>query len=72
MPRYETDVEVLGPWSLTTSRTFWEEFAPAALTARPADDALRSVFRVEVDGSRAETVVLQRGYRGPGRGAGRW
>lgn len=35
MTRYETDLEVLGPWSLATSRAFWEGFTPAALPAQP-------------------------------------
>lgn len=48
---HEQQFDVLGPWSLTTSRAFWEGFTPAALPARPSQpvDQLRAVFRVEAD-----------------------
>lgn len=60
MARCETSIDVRGPWSLTTSRAFWEDFAPAALTQRDEPEPqLHSVFRVERDWSRAETVVTQ-------------
>jgi DNA-3-methyladenine glycosylase II len=52
-------LEVLGPWSLKTSRQFWEGFAPAALTTAQQPDALRTVFRVDGDWSRAEVHVSQ-------------
>ncbi len=54
-------VEVLGPWSLATSKQFWEGFAPAALTTQEHPDSLRTVYRVEGDWSRAEVHVTQRG-----------
>lgn len=66
---HQVDLEVLGPWSLTTSRTFWEGFAPAALADRHGDghggdgDQLRTVFLVEADWSRARTTVTQHGTR---------
>lgn len=50
---------VQGPWSLATSRSFWEGFTPAALTDEVDDGALRTVFRVEADWSRAEAAVTQ-------------
>lgn len=62
MTQHRKEVEVRGPWSLTTSRAFWEGFAPAALpkvTGSPEAE-LRTVFRVEADWSRAEARVLQR------------
>ncbi|MBO4237839.1 DNA-3-methyladenine glycosylase family protein [Pseudonocardia alni] len=60
MTQYETHVEVLGPWSLSTSRAFWEGFAPSALTARPeAPDQLRTVFCIDGDWRRAEVVVTR-------------
>ncbi|MFC4942337.1 DNA-3-methyladenine glycosylase family protein [Pseudonocardia sp. GCM10023141] len=59
--RHEVLVEVLGPWSLATSRAFWEGFAPAALAAQSEESALRTTFRVERDWSRAEVAVTQRG-----------
>jgi hypothetical protein len=36
--------EVLGPWSLQTSRRFWEGFTPAALAGGLAGPGLRTVF----------------------------
>lgn len=38
--------EVAGPWSLATSRAFWEGFTPAALNHQ-AGDSLRTVFLAE-------------------------
>jgi DNA-3-methyladenine glycosylase II len=58
--RHEATVEVRGPWSLATSRAFWEGFTPSALPAADGD-ALRTVFRVERDWSRAEAEVTQDG-----------
>jgi DNA-3-methyladenine glycosylase II len=60
MRRHTIDAEVLGPWSLSTSRAFWEGFSPAALDDQPAGDRIRTVFRVEADWSRAEAQVTQR------------
>jgi DNA-3-methyladenine glycosylase II len=63
--RHEITVEVRGPWSLATSKAFWEGFTPAALPADGRDggddgtDRLRSVFRVDRDWSRAEAEVVQ-------------
>jgi len=61
MKQREMTVEVLGPWSLTTSRTFWEGFAPAALSSKGAPHELCSVFRSEDDWRRAEMTVTQHG-----------
>jgi len=65
MTSYERELEVLGPWSLATSRAFWEGFTPAALPAQSALDAdqLHTVFRVEADWSRAEATLSQHGSR---------
>lgn len=57
--RHEVEVEVLGPWSLATSRAFWEGFAPSALPAQGDAHQLRSVFRTEGDWRRAEVTVSQ-------------
>lgn len=59
--RHQMELNVLGPWSLATSKTFWEGFAPAALPAHGDTEPLRSVFRVEADWSRAEAEVTQVG-----------
>lgn len=62
MARREMSIDLLGPWSLSTSRAFWEDFTPAALAPRDEPERqLHSVFRVECDWSRAETVVTQHG-----------
>jgi DNA-3-methyladenine glycosylase II len=58
--RHEITVAVRGPWSLATSRAFWEGFTPSALAAEDGD-ALRTVFRVERDWSRAAVEVVQQG-----------
>jgi DNA-3-methyladenine glycosylase II len=58
--RHETTVAVRGPWSLATSRAFWEGFSPSALAATDGD-ALRTVFRVERGWSRAAVEVVQQG-----------
>jgi DNA-3-methyladenine glycosylase II len=52
--------EVAGPWSLATSRAFWEGFAPAALPEQ-GDVELHTVFRVDADWSRADATVRQEG-----------
>jgi DNA-3-methyladenine glycosylase II len=55
------EFEVLGPWSLETSRRFWEGFTPAALAGEPAGPRLQTVFCAERDWRRAEAVVTQAG-----------
>lgn len=59
MHRLQTTVEVLGPWSLTTSRAFWEGFAPAALPPQGPAPRLRTVFRTETDWRHAQVEVTQ-------------
>jgi DNA-3-methyladenine glycosylase II len=59
--RRELTVEVVGPWSLATSKQFWEGFAPGALPSQGEQQEMRTVFRVEADWSRAETWVTQQG-----------
>jgi DNA-3-methyladenine glycosylase II len=54
-------VKVLGPWSLETSRRFWEGFAPAELATHQHGGALQTVFRVASDWSVAEVHVTQQG-----------
>ncbi|GAA0963519.1 DNA-3-methyladenine glycosylase [Kribbella koreensis] len=57
--RHEVTVEVLGPWSLATSKQFWEGFAPGALPSQGEQQEMRTVFRGEGDWSRAEVWVTQ-------------
>jgi DNA-3-methyladenine glycosylase II len=61
MRTHRTHVEVLGPWSLATSKAFWEGFTPTALPKHGDDNELHTVFRVEADWSRAELALTQRG-----------
>lgn len=61
MARHEIDVHVRGPWSLQTSRAFWEGFSPSALPRQREVQGLRSVFRVERGWHRAEVSVTQTG-----------
>ena len=61
MAEYVVEFEVLGPWSLQTSRSFWEGFTPAALAGQLAGPGLRTVFCAEGDWRRAEVEVTQAG-----------
>lgn len=61
MSTHTTTVAVAGPWSLATSRRFWEGFSPNALAHQDRDGVLHAVFRVERDWTRAEVDVEQRG-----------
>ena len=67
MTSHAATVPVLGPWSLSTSRTFWEGFTPAALPAQDrapdealddAPDRLSTVFLAEA-GWRPVGVVVE-------------
>jgi len=69
--RHTVSIEVLGPWSLATSRAFWEGFTPAALQPQTEREdgsevggkgsQLRTVFRAEADWRRAAVEVVQDG-----------
>lgn len=61
MNTLRTSEQIRGPWSLETSRRFWENFSPAALAAQTGDGALRTTFRVEADWSSVRAVVRQDG-----------
>jgi len=49
-----------GPWSLATSRRFWEGFAPSALAAQQGE-SLHAVFLSDTDWSRVDAVITQEG-----------
>ena len=55
----DIDLEVRGPWSLATSKAFWEGFAPAALPDSGAEAEIRSVFVAEADWMPVVTTVTQ-------------
>ncbi len=52
------EVDVLGPWSLDTSRRFWEGFGPNRLTGQDGG-SLTGTFLVDTDWSRATMTVRQ-------------
>jgi DNA-3-methyladenine glycosylase II len=55
------EFEVVGPWSLETSRRFWEGFTPTGLPGQPAGPGLHTVFCAEGDWRHAEAEVTQAG-----------
>ncbi len=63
MASHTSTLTVRGPWSLATSKRFWEGFTPSALTENldSRDDVLRTVFRVDTDWSVASVEVVQDG-----------
>lgn len=61
MTRSTCTVDVRGPWSLTTSRAFWEGFAPSALPSGAPADTVRTTFLAEADWRPATAAVTQDG-----------
>ena len=61
MHTHRIDVEVKGPWSLATSRRFWESFSPNPLPEHE-DGALRCVFLAESGWGRVQAEVVQDGH----------
>jgi len=61
MTKHTTAREVAGPWSLATSRHFWEGFAPAALPHRADNATLTTVFLNEHDWTPVAASVRQDG-----------
>lgn len=59
MNSLETVHPVSGPWSLATSRRFWEGFAPAALIAQSEDASIHAIFLSDTDWQRTEVVISQ-------------
>ncbi|SES07289.1 DNA-3-methyladenine glycosylase family protein [Lentzea albida] len=60
MAVHRVEVAVQGPWSLATSRAFWEGFTPSALPERTGE-ALEATFLVEGEWRRASVSVTQHG-----------
>jgi DNA-3-methyladenine glycosylase II len=56
---HTVDMQVRGPWSLATSREFWEGFTPAALSTHSEPDTVSTTYRVETDWSRADATITQ-------------
>ncbi|WP_406364957.1 DNA-3-methyladenine glycosylase family protein [Streptomyces sp. NBC_00645] len=62
MARHMVAFEVAGPWSLESSREFWEEMAPLPPAgAAGAGAALRTVFHADADWRRVTAEVTQNG-----------
>lgn len=57
---HRASVDVLGPWSLATSKKFWEGFAPTALPPRK-EPVIRTTFCGEGDWRPVEAQVRQSG-----------
>lgn len=62
MRTHTAAVEVQGPWSLGTSRQFWEGFSPNALPGQDDDGILRCTFLAEAGWLRVEAEVEQHGH----------
>lgn len=63
MRQQTSTVDVLGPWSLSTSRAVWEGFSPGALEQQPGDNQIHTTFRVEGDWNSASVDVSQHGQQ---------
>ncbi|MEU0787066.1 DNA-3-methyladenine glycosylase 2 family protein [Streptomyces sp. NPDC006173] len=62
MARHEVTYEVTGPWSLESSREFWEEMAPLPPAGSAGTEgALRTVFMADADWRRVTAEVGQSG-----------
>lgn len=61
MSRLETVHEVVGPWSLATSKRFWEGFAPGELPRQTQTEGIQTVFLCDTDWQRVDAVVTQEG-----------
>ncbi len=61
MVQHALSVPVLGPWSLRTSKRFWEEFTPTAIAAGGDPDVLSARFMSEHDWTSVSARVTQRG-----------
>lgn len=55
----ETVHHVDGPWSLATSKRFWEGFAPSALAPHEEDASIHAAFLSDTDWRRIEVVISQ-------------
>ena len=61
MAQHTLSVQVLGPWSLRTSKRFWEEFTPTAIAAGGDPDVLSARFMSEHDWTSVSARVTQCG-----------
>lgn len=61
MSQHSMLIPVAGPWSLETSRRFWESFTPTAIPAGGAPRALHARFLREHDWTPADATITQEG-----------
>jgi DNA-3-methyladenine glycosylase II len=61
MMRHAVTVEVAGPWSLRTSKRFWEGFGPTAISPGSDPDVLDARFIGEHDWTPATARITQHG-----------
>ncbi|MDK8172396.1 hypothetical protein QP735_07605 [Curtobacterium citreum] len=61
MTRLETVHEIVGPWSLATSKEFWEGFTPNKLVSRTKAEGLHTVFLCDTDWQRVDAIITQDG-----------
>ncbi|MCP1502713.1 DNA-3-methyladenine glycosylase II [Curtobacterium herbarum] len=61
MSRLETLHEVIGPWSLATTRRFWEGFDPGKLATQTMSEGIRTTFLCDTDWQRVDAVITQDG-----------
>jgi DNA-3-methyladenine glycosylase II len=61
MTRLETVHEVVGPWSLATSKRFWEGFTPGRLTPQTQFAGIHTAFLCDTDWQRVDAVITQDG-----------
>jgi DNA-3-methyladenine glycosylase II len=60
-PTLGTVHKVAGPWSMRTSKRFWEGFAPSALPVGGTDDVVQAVFLCDTDWQRVDATITQQG-----------
>lgn len=61
MTRLETVHEVVGPWSLATTRSFWEGFTPGRLASQTQAAGIHTAFLCDTDWQRVDAVITQDG-----------
>lgn len=61
MTRLETVHEIVGPWSLATSKQFWEGFTPNRLATQTQAPGIHTAFLCDTDWQRVDAVITQDG-----------
>ncbi|SMG24012.1 DNA-3-methyladenine glycosylase family protein [Agreia pratensis] len=61
MTRLETVHDVVGPWSLATTKRFWEGFAPGRLASQTQTEGIHTAFLCDTDWQRVDAVITQDG-----------